>query len=174
MLLLVTPCRLAPAGLVVVPGSHKSVFSRPRTLFQPFGNATRPNRPPAEDWLGASLDTSQNVPDGLLHITPEAGDVIIMSEALTHGVLPWVPTDRPRRALTLRYKTGSAYVEHMAAWQAKDEGHEHSIPAWMEHPQRQHSGMSFGTRWTNAALLAASPSTRALIGTEFVDKIARL
>ena len=100
--------------------------------------------------------------------------MIIMAETLTHGVLPWVPTDRARRALTLRYKTGAAYDEHVAAWQAKEAGGEHSFPPWMARPERQHSGMSFGTRWTDAALQAANPSTRALIGTEHARSSARL
>ena len=33
---------------------------------------------------------------GMKAICPKAGDVLIMPEALTHGVLPWMPTDRAR------------------------------------------------------------------------------
>ena len=49
-------------------------------------------------------------PDPVLHpaiknITPRAGDVIVLSELTTHGVLIWKPEDRDRRFLILRYKT---------------------------------------------------------------------
>ena len=43
--------------------------------------------------------------DGLLQLAPiAAGDVLVMPEALTHGVMPWLPDDRPRRTLMLRYQ----------------------------------------------------------------------
>ena len=72
-------------GLLVVPGSHKCNFERPRNLFS-----------------GGRIDG--DVPQGILNITPAAGDVIIMPECLTHGVLPWKPADRQRRMLVLRYR----------------------------------------------------------------------
>ena len=40
----------------------------------------------------------------MLNITPKAGDVVIISELLTHGALPWKPKDRYRCILTLRYR----------------------------------------------------------------------
>ena len=43
-------------------------------------------------------------PPGVVNITPSAGDVVIMPECVTHGVLPWKPVDRQRRVLTLRYR----------------------------------------------------------------------
>ena len=46
---------------------------------------------------------SPEVPEGVLNITPRAGDVVIISELVTHGALSWVPQDRDRRFLTLRY-----------------------------------------------------------------------
>ena len=76
-------------GLIVVPGSHKSHFERPRDLFYP--NASR------DDY-----DVTE-VPTGVVHLAPRAGDVLIISELLTHGTLPWKPQDRDRRTLTLRY-----------------------------------------------------------------------
>ena len=74
--------------LIVLPGSHKSEFQRPEGLFLPD----------LED------------PDPILHpaiknIIPRAGDVIVLSELTTHGVLIWKPKDRDRRFLILRYKT---------------------------------------------------------------------
>ena len=57
-------------GLLVVPGSHKSEFDRPLQLF----NQGR---------------IEEEVPLGVVNITPAAGDVVIMPECVTHGVLPW-------------------------------------------------------------------------------------
>ena len=38
-----------------------------------------------------------------MNITPKAGDVVIITEALTHGVLAWTPKDRNRLIQVLRY-----------------------------------------------------------------------
>ena len=72
-------------GLLVVPGSHKSQFDRPRHLF-------------SQGLIEGEM------PPGVVNITPTAGDAIVMPECLTHGVLPWTPRDRRRRVLTLRYR----------------------------------------------------------------------
>ena len=82
-------------GLIVVPGSHKSQLPRPDGLFAPNSDTevTDPEPPPA-----------------VTNITPKAGDVVIISEMLTHGVLIWKPQDRSRRFLLLRYMSQfSAY-----------------------------------------------------------------
>ena len=73
-------------GLVVIPGSHKSEFLRPPDLFAPDSDEIDPEPHPA-----------------VTNITPRAGDVVIISELLTHGVLVWKPKDRDRRFLILRY-----------------------------------------------------------------------
>ena len=74
-------------GLTVVPGSHKAAFDRPETLFN--------------DGMMAVLD---DLPAGVVNVTPRAGDVIVMTEMLAHGTLQWKPTDRQRRTLVLRYR----------------------------------------------------------------------
>jgi hypothetical protein len=71
-------------GLVVLPGSHKANFDRPDTLFH-----------------GGHLD--DGLPPGVVNLSAKAGDVIIISELLTHGGLRWHPTDRKRVVLVLRY-----------------------------------------------------------------------
>ena len=71
-------------GLVVVPGSHKANFDRPKSLFN-------------------GGDLSGDIPHGAINITPNAGDAIIISELLTHGALRWQPTNRDRIILVLRY-----------------------------------------------------------------------
>ena len=73
-------------GLVVIPGSHKGEFSRPESFF-------------ASDTEG--LDPAPH--PAVLNLTPKAGDVVFISELLTHGVLIWRPRDRDRRFLMLRY-----------------------------------------------------------------------
>ena len=75
-------------GLVVLPGSHKSEFERPEGLFFSDLHETDPELHPA-----------------LTNIAPCAGDAVIISELLTHGVLIWRPKDRDRHFLILRYKT---------------------------------------------------------------------
>jgi hypothetical protein len=51
---------------------------------------------------GNVIDTD-DLPQGVINLTPRAGDVLIISELLTHGILPWNPSDRIRRILVLRY-----------------------------------------------------------------------
>ncbi len=73
-------------GLVVVPGSHKAQFQRPAGFFIPENPDADPDPHPA-----------------VLNITPRAGDVVIMSELMTHGALHWKPKDRDRRVQFMRY-----------------------------------------------------------------------
>ncbi len=74
-------------GLLVVPGSHKAEFDRPADAF----GAT-------------TFETLDDLPAGIINVTPRAGDVAIISERLTHGTLRWQPKDRLRRLLVLRYQ----------------------------------------------------------------------
>lgn len=107
-------------GLLVLPGSHKSAFERPHDLFGQFGEAHRrlwrEDQYPATAKFGRhtgarwrdvfSFDGSlpeEDVEHGLRALAPAAGDVLIMPEALTHGVLPWRPLDRARHTLLMRF-----------------------------------------------------------------------
>ncbi len=74
-------------GLLVVPGSHKTVFERPGHLFN-----------------NGKIEEAHEIPPGVINITPKAGDVVIISELLTHGSLPWKPNERYRCILVLRYR----------------------------------------------------------------------
>ena len=74
-------------GLIVIPGSHKSQFERPEDLLIPGPDGIDPE------------------PDDVFtNLTPKAGDFLVISELLTHGVLQWRPKDRDRRFLILRYR----------------------------------------------------------------------
>ncbi len=77
-------------GLLVIPGSHKANFERPPGIFYKDGDE--------EKGYGAN-----KLPAGITNPTPKAGDVFIISELLTHGVLPWKPKDRDRRFIMFRY-----------------------------------------------------------------------
>jgi len=81
-------------GLIVVPGSHKANFPRDNSYFYPESYTDDGYN---DDYF------STEVPEGVKNFTPKAGDVVIISEHLTHGALSWVPRDRDRRFLTLRY-----------------------------------------------------------------------
>jgi hypothetical protein len=73
-------------GFVCVPGSHKSAFPLPPTFDRELA----------------------------VHVPLAAGDVVIFTEALTHGTLPW-QGDRQRRTLLYKYSPGnSAYSQ--APW----------------------------------------------------------
>lgn len=55
------------------------------------------------------------MPDGLVNLTPTAGDIVIMREMPTgclHGVMPWTSTTRQRRTLTMRFKSGQEWLSH--------------------------------------------------------------
>jgi ectoine hydroxylase-related dioxygenase (phytanoyl-CoA dioxygenase family) len=70
-------------GLVVVPGSHRSVLTRsPEVSRSLFNNG--------EFFSDGSL------PQGVVNVTPRAGDVVVVNEELTHGAMKWNPTDRDR------------------------------------------------------------------------------
>ncbi len=74
-------------GLIVLPGSHKAAFSRPESLFN-----------------DGVMHTVNDLTPGVVNITPKAGDIVITSELMTHGILEWQPKNRMRRILVLRYK----------------------------------------------------------------------
>ncbi len=72
-------------GLLLVPGSHKSNFKRPKDVFN-------------DGWI------ESDVPLGVANVTAKAGDVVVTTELMTHGALVWQPKDRDRRFLILRYR----------------------------------------------------------------------
>ncbi len=75
---------------MLVPGSHKSEFSRPQNLFY-------------QDTYDNEGYVAEEIPAGVANVTARAGDVVFMSEMVSHGALNWKPQDRDRRFLTLRY-----------------------------------------------------------------------
>ena len=74
-------------GLIVIPGSHKSNVPCPQ-----------------------AMRLYQQYQDHIRQIVCHAGDVIIFTEAVTHGTLPW-KADHPRRSILTRYTAGNmAYL----------------------------------------------------------------
>ena len=98
-------------GLAVVPGSHKGNIAPPR-----------------------SLTRYEEYKDVVKQITCNAGDVIIFTEALTHGTLPW-KADHQRRTALFRYSPGNiAYAKNYDWPDAMMEGLSPEERAVMEPP----------------------------------------
>jgi hypothetical protein len=66
-------------GFVCIPGSHKATFTMPK------------------QWYG--LDANPLVKQ----VAQKAGDVVIFTEALTHGTAPWTNPTNERRSVLLKY-----------------------------------------------------------------------
>ena len=58
-------------GLLVVPGSHKAAFDRPPGLFG-----------------DGEISALEDLPSGVVNVTPRAGDAVVMTEMLAHASLP--------------------------------------------------------------------------------------
>jgi ectoine hydroxylase-related dioxygenase (phytanoyl-CoA dioxygenase family) len=69
---------------VCVPGSHKSAFPLPPTFDR----------------------------DLVLQVPLAAGDVVVFTEALTHGTLPWQGAEL-RRTLLYKYSPGNSAYSHV-------------------------------------------------------------
>ncbi len=72
-------------GLLALTGSHKAQFPRPPHMYN-----------------DGDMDLDE-APEGIVNITPRSGDMVIITESLTHGALAWRPKERMRRILVLRY-----------------------------------------------------------------------
>ena len=80
-------------GLALIPGSHK-------------GNYTCPQ--PIRKWEAHR--------DVVKQVTCKAGDVVIFTEAVTHGTIPWT-ADHDRRSLLFRMSPGNlAYAKGYNPW----------------------------------------------------------
>jgi hypothetical protein len=78
------PAKQGDGGFSCVPGSHKSNF------------ATH---------LPKDVRTFDRIPDYVCQPAVDAGDVIIFTEALIHGTMPWAG-DHERRALLYKFSPG--------------------------------------------------------------------
>ena len=75
-------------GLSLIPGSHKCNFTCP-----------------------PEMKRYEMYQEHIRQITGKAGDVVIFTEATTHGTLPWT-ADHQRRSLLFRYSPGNlAYAK---------------------------------------------------------------
>ena len=80
-------------GLIVIPGSHK-------------GNVSCPT--PIRKWEAHH--------DIVKHVTCKAGDVVIFTEAVTHGTIPWT-ADHDRRSVLFRMSPANvAYARGYGPW----------------------------------------------------------
>ena len=70
-------------GLVLVPGSHRSLLIRsPEVSRSLFNNG--------------EFFSDGGLPQGVVNVTARAGDVVIVNGELTHGTMKWNPADRNR------------------------------------------------------------------------------
>lgn len=96
----------------------KSLFERPPELYGKFGEAARratredqyPDIARFGEYTGSrwrevfdyhGVLPQESLDHGMKNICPRAGDVLVMPESLTHGVLPWLPKDRARYAMLM-------------------------------------------------------------------------
>jgi hypothetical protein len=79
-----TPAKKGDGGFACVPGSHKSNF-------------------PMD--LPKDVRTFERIPNYVCQPEADAGDVIIFTEALIHGTMPW-NGDHERRALLYKFSPG--------------------------------------------------------------------
>jgi Phytanoyl-CoA dioxygenase (PhyH) len=83
-------------GFCVIPGSHKANFPVPAKIIG-IVDATAP----------------------VVQVPMNAGDVLIFTEAITHGALPW-RASHERRALLYKYAPGFIQWEHKSPWVTLD------------------------------------------------------
>lgn len=82
-------------GLCVIPGSHKGNYACP---------------PPIRKW--------EEHREVVRQVVCRAGDVVIFTEAVTHGTLPWT-ADHQRRSVLFRFSPGNlAYATGYNPWPA--------------------------------------------------------
>lgn len=66
-------------GFACIPGSHKALYSTPKKYYSIEDNPVA------------------------IQVPQKAGDVVIFTEALTHGTMPWRSTKGHRRSVLLKY-----------------------------------------------------------------------
>ena len=84
-------------GFCCIPGSHKSNLTRPRSIH----------------------DLRGDVPDCVVQVAPRKGDVVLFTEALSHGTLPW-KADFERRAIFFKYAAGHMQCEQNSPFVSMD------------------------------------------------------
>ena len=68
-----THVHLGDGGFIIASGSHRGQFDSP--------------------FIGTDFESAEDPPQGIVNITPKAGDAIICPKQCHHGALKWNPTD---------------------------------------------------------------------------------
>ena len=105
--------RPGDGGFVVVPGSHKSNLRGPDTLYMHKASDAAAF---ADSYIGFQEGLSKEV-------VCDAGDVVIFTEALTHGTMAWTAKTQ-RRVCHFRYNAGAqsrplcalSRLAHLLSW----------------------------------------------------------
>lgn len=104
-------------GFVLIPGSHKSNYVCPQEIRR-----------------------YEKYQEHVRQITCKAGAVVIFSESVTHGTIPWT-ANHPRRTVLTRYTAGNmAYVSA------------YPIPEWANERQRAVMEQPYHTRLNRPVL----------------------
>lgn len=74
-----TDINAGDGGFCCIPGSHKALYPTPKSYY------SLSNNPLAQQ------------------VAMRAGDVVIFTEALTHGTMPWTNPNQERRSVLLKY-----------------------------------------------------------------------
>ena len=56
-------------------------------------------------------DSEEDLPQGVINLTPRAGDAVVIPEVTVRGSLRWKPVDRERRFVVCRY-----VPQYLLAW----------------------------------------------------------
>jgi ectoine hydroxylase-related dioxygenase (phytanoyl-CoA dioxygenase family) len=154
-------------GLMVIPGSMKSQFERPAEMFGAYGraNAEPPEGIAPKGHERPSAGSEWRTPEHALNLCPAAGDIVVMSEGTSHAGMPWLSTERHRRALALRFKPQHTGLPD----DGLDEAAVLALP-----PELRELRASAGAHHTKAiakmplpiALSPPAPSTQPLLDTE--------
>ena len=78
-----TDVRAGDGGFACIPGAHKANYRPPKNIL-----------------------SNEYDPGCIRQLVAGAGSLIIFTEALTHGTLPWQPADRMRRSILSKYSPG--------------------------------------------------------------------
>ena len=94
-------------GFIVVAGSHKAEFELP--------------------YEQKAYESAEDLPVGVVNITPKAGDCVISPESVFHGSLQWKPKNRDRRFIVTRY-----VPQYQQAFHLEEDWPENLAPEFLE------------------------------------------
>ena len=114
------------------PGSHRNTTPLPDRIHENV---------PELGYAYEKARTNNILPNKLVNLAPNAGDVIIASDQICHGGLKWKPKERKHRFLLLRYEP-----QYIIAWRTENDITYAKEVLDVYH--RSQKNYSPGTRWS--------------------------